>query len=69
VDSLDRLESLAESNNGAQLAELDLKTRGAGQFFGSMQSGWDGLNLADSIDLKLIQSVKTVYADSQPHSV
>ena len=48
--------------DGSQLAELDLKTRGVGEFLGTRQSGWDTLRTADWLDFKLIEQVKRVQA-------
>ncbi len=40
-DTLARLESFTKTNDGFELAELDLKQRGFGQLFGQEQSGFD----------------------------
>jgi ATP-dependent DNA helicase RecG len=56
----DRLKTLETISNGAELAELDLQRRGAGEFFGLRQHGWDGLQIATWFDLKLLQKVKDV---------
>lgn len=56
--SQERLRTLETVSNGAELAELDLQRRGAGEFFGTRQSGWDGLQVATWFDLKLLQQVK-----------
>ena len=44
----------------AELAELDLQRRGAGEFFGVRQHGWDSLQVASWFDLALLQKVKDV---------
>jgi len=40
-ETLIRLQSFTKTQNGFELAELDLKQRGFGQLYGSEQSGWD----------------------------
>ncbi len=50
----DRLRKMTETNDGFELAEFDLKTRGPGDFFGTRQSGYRGLKLANISDIKLI---------------
>ncbi len=50
----DRLRKMTETNDGFELAEFDLKTRGPGDFFGTRQSGYGGLKLANISDIKLI---------------
>ncbi|HEX7042137.1 MAG TPA: helicase-related protein, partial [Patescibacteria group bacterium] len=49
-----RLKSLEKINNGAELSELDLKMRGAGEMYGTMQHGRKWLKIADMGDTKLI---------------
>ena len=56
----ERLKTLETIDNGAELAELDLQRRGAGEFFGVRQHGWDGLQVATWFDLALLQKVKEV---------
>ena len=38
-----------ESNDGFYIAEMDMKLRGPGEFFGTRQSGVPGLRLANLI--------------------
>jgi ATP-dependent DNA helicase RecG len=41
AETLERLTSFTKTNDGFELAELDLKQRGFGQLYGAQQSGWD----------------------------
>lgn len=43
----ERIRTLTESNDGFYIAEMDMKLRGPGEFFGTRQSGVPGLRLAD----------------------
>ncbi len=51
-----RLKSLERIFNGAQLAELDLKLRGPGSYFGTLQHGQIELKAASYCDFHLIQT-------------
>jgi len=53
-----RLKSLEKIYNGAELAELDLKMRGAGDIYGTQQSGWRMLKIASFSDVVLIEKAK-----------
>lgn len=52
--SIERLEIMASTNNGFEIAEADLKLRGPGDFFGERQSGEITFKCADIADMKLI---------------
>lgn len=45
----ERIRTLVESNDGFYIAEMDMKLRGPGEFYGTKQSGVPGLRLADLI--------------------
>jgi ATP-dependent DNA helicase RecG len=62
--TLQRLSILKNSENGFEIAEKDLEIRGAGDFFGTNQSGipvWRFFN--PSVDKKLITESKEVSED------
>jgi ATP-dependent DNA helicase RecG len=43
----ERIRTLIDSSDGFYIAEMDMKLRGPGEFFGTKQSGIPGLRLAD----------------------
>ncbi|HJS18295.1 MAG TPA: ATP-dependent DNA helicase RecG [Anaerolineales bacterium] len=56
----ERLQAMAESNDGFLLAEKDLQLRGPGEFLGTRQSGYaSGLRMASITDVKLIEKART----------
>ena len=56
--TLERLKSMETIYIGAELAELDLKLRGAGDLYGTAQHGRNMLKVADFSDLNLIEKTK-----------
>jgi len=55
----ERLQVMAESNDGFLLAEKDLQLRGPGEFLGTRQSGYaSGLRMASITDVKLIEKAR-----------
>ena len=53
-----RLKSLETTHNGAQLAEFDLKMRGAGDMYGTMQHGASLLKIASFTNFELLNDTK-----------
>ncbi len=51
----ERLTALTKTSSGFELAELDLKLRGAGDVLGTKQSGFGNLKIADWSQTKLIK--------------
>ena len=54
------------SQNGAELAELDLRLRGPGELYGTLQSGVRGLKIASFSDLELIQKARDAAKEISP---
>ena len=55
----ERLQAMAESNDGFFLAEKDLEIRGPGEFLGTRQSGYaSSLRMASITDVKLIEQAR-----------
>lgn len=56
----ERLEAMAETNDGFILAERDLQQRGPGEFLGTRQSGYaTGLRMASLTDVSLIEKARS----------
>ena len=56
--TLERLKAMERHNSGAELAELDLRLRGPGEIYGTMQHGRKFLKIASFSDFDLIQKVR-----------
>jgi ATP-dependent DNA helicase RecG len=56
--TISRLKNMERTNNGLELAELDLKIRGSGEIFGTRQSGRFELKIASFSDLTLIEKTR-----------
>jgi ATP-dependent DNA helicase RecG len=55
----ERLQAMAETNDGFVLAERDLQQRGPGEFLGTRQSGYaSGLRMASLTDVQLIEKAR-----------
>ncbi|MCB0056494.1 MAG: DNA helicase RecG, partial [Caldilineaceae bacterium] len=57
-DVRERLEILAETNDGFVLAEKDLELRGPGDFFGTRQSGLPDLRIAHLTDTETVAAAR-----------
>ncbi|MCF7795245.1 ATP-dependent DNA helicase RecG [Patescibacteria group bacterium] len=56
--SKERLQVLEKYNNGFKIAEEDLKLRGSGEMYGTIQSGFPELKFASLFDLDLIKKAQ-----------
>ncbi|MGB2867258.1 MAG: ATP-dependent DNA helicase RecG, partial [Bacteroidota bacterium] len=55
-----RLETMVNTGDGFKIAEVDLRLRGPGDFFGTKQSGVPGLRLANLVeDVELVSRART----------
>ncbi|MDQ2777463.1 MAG: ATP-dependent DNA helicase RecG [Acidobacteriota bacterium] len=56
----ERIRTLVDSSDGFYIAEMDMKLRGPGEFYGTKQSGIPGLRLADLIrDAEILEQART----------
>ncbi|MEN6607937.1 MAG: ATP-dependent DNA helicase RecG, partial [Bryobacteraceae bacterium] len=66
----ERIRTMVESTDGFYIAEMDLKLRGPGEFFGTRQSGLPTLRIAnilrDAEILELARSEATVFVTTPP---
>lgn len=58
LQTLQRLKAMEKHYFGAELAELDLKLRGPGEIYGTMQHGKKLLKIASFSDFDLIQKIR-----------
>ena len=56
--TLERLNALVNSNDGFALAQADLRLRGPGEVYGTMQKGFFELKIASLFDYNLMQKAK-----------
>ena len=57
--TLKRLQALVDNNDGFALAKMDLKFRGPGEVYGTMQKGFPELKIASLFDYELMKSAKS----------
>jgi len=57
-NSNDRLKAMERTNNGFELAEIDLELRGPWEVYGVKQSGLPEVKIADLKDLWLISQIR-----------
>lgn len=53
-----RLKNLETINNGKELAEIDMRTRGQGDIFGVAQHGFKKFKIADMYNVKMLEEAK-----------
>lgn len=61
--SLKRLDFLSKNNDGFKIAEYDLKTRGPGEVFSTLQHGFPSLKIANFSDIKLIEFSQKILSE------
>jgi ATP-dependent DNA helicase RecG len=55
----ERIRTVTESTDGFYIAEMDMKLRGPGEFYGTKQSGIPGLRLGDLIrDAEILEEAR-----------
>lgn len=64
--TINKLKALETTYVGAQLAELDLRLRGPGELYGTLQSGIPELKVASFSDVALIQRAKRAADELYP---
>lgn len=59
VQAKERLEAVAATHDGFELAEKDLEIRGAGTIMGTRQAGWSDLRLTNLVrDIDILRSAR-----------
>ena len=60
----ERIRTMVDTNDGFQIAEMDLKLRGPGEFFGTRQSGLPSLRIANILrDQEILEVARNVAAE------
>lgn len=62
-DSVERLRAIESTQDGFQLAEIDLEMRGPGEFFGTRQSGMPPLQMAKLSDRHILDEARQAAKD------
>jgi len=58
TNAFKRLKYLESIDSGLELAEIDMKMRGRGDIFGTIQHGYKRFKIADLSDIKLLELAK-----------
>jgi ATP-dependent DNA helicase RecG len=59
----ERLKAMERTNDGFELADLDLQQRGPGDFLGTRQAGLPALRAAELTDVRLIEEARRLAQD------
>ncbi|MCQ4023338.1 MULTISPECIES: ATP-dependent DNA helicase RecG [unclassified Ruminococcus] len=62
-DTLQRLKTMCRTNNGFEIADMDLKLRGPGDFFGARQHGLPEMHIADLADMDSLKAAQQAADD------
>ncbi|MGN1113228.1 MAG: ATP-dependent DNA helicase RecG [Acutalibacteraceae bacterium] len=62
-ETLQRLKTMCRTNNGFEIADMDLKLRGPGDFFGSRQHGLPEMHIADLADMDSLKTAQSAADD------
>jgi ATP-dependent DNA helicase RecG len=64
----ERIRTMVDTSDGFQIAEMDLKLRGPGEFFGTRQSGLPSLRVANILrDQEILEKARTAAQDFVEH--
>jgi ATP-dependent DNA helicase RecG len=64
----ERIRTLVDTNDGFLIAEMDLKLRGPGEFFGTKQSGLPSLRVANILrDKEILEAARREALDFVSH--
>jgi len=63
VKTMERLKALKNAKNGFELAEIDLKMRGAGLLYGDKQWGLSDIGMEAIRNIKMVEAARTVASE------
>lgn len=67
-ETLQRLKTMCRTNNGFEIADMDLKLRGPGDFFGARQHGLPEMHIADLADMDSLKLAQQAADEIEAHS-
>lgn len=62
-----RLKTMCRTNNGFEIADMDLKLRGPGDFFGARQHGLPEMHIADLADMESLTTAQQAADEIEAH--